>query len=101
MDHWWNDAGRRNMRYSRKTCPVATLYSTNPTRTPVLSNPGLRREDPATYFHRSVNFPLSRVVVVMLNRHSSTDFTNFTPRSRKNWMTGHCSWCSRISGVSV
>jgi hypothetical protein len=102
-DYWWNHGSREKPKYSRKTCAFATLYSTNPTWTPrMLSNPALRVEDPATSFHTlTVYFPLSHAVVVMPNCHSSADLTNFTPAGHKNWITGHCSRCIRISGASV
>lgn len=63
---------------------------------------GLPRWVSGDSFHiLTVSFPLSRAVVVIPNCHSSADFTNFTPAGHKNWITGHCSWCLRISGASV
>lgn len=103
VDYGWNDDGRVKPKYSRKTCVVATLYSTNPTwTTQVLSNPDLRVEEPATSFHTlTLYFPLSHAVFVMPNCHYSADFTNFTPAGHKNWITGHCSGCIRITGASL
>jgi hypothetical protein len=37
-----------NRRNLRKTCPSATLSTTNPTWIEPVANPGLRRERPAT-----------------------------------------------------
>jgi hypothetical protein len=48
MEHWWNDTDRDNISAQRKTCPIATLFSTNPTWTGVGSNAGLRGEEPGT-----------------------------------------------------
>jgi hypothetical protein len=39
---------RENRSTRRKTCPSATLSTTNPTLTDPGSNPGLRGERPAT-----------------------------------------------------
>jgi len=92
-------------KYSRKTYVIVTLYSTNRMwTTHVLSNSALRDEDPATSFHTLTvysYFSLSHAVVVMPNCHSSADLTNFTLADHKNWITGHCSRCIRISGTSV
>jgi hypothetical protein len=53
-DRWWvwssrwyeNWHGKPN--YSEKTCPSATLFTTNPTWPDLGSNPGRRGENPAT-----------------------------------------------------
>jgi hypothetical protein len=44
----WNDIDRENRRTRRKTCPSATLSTTNPTWIEPGANPGLRGERPAT-----------------------------------------------------
>jgi hypothetical protein len=44
----WNDMTGENRRTRRKTCPSATLSTTNPTWIDPGSNPGLRGERPAT-----------------------------------------------------
>jgi hypothetical protein len=44
----WNDTDRGNRRTRRKTCPSATLPTTNPTWIDPGANPGLRGERPAT-----------------------------------------------------
>jgi len=44
----WNDIDRENRRTRRKTCPSATLSTTNPTWIDPGANPGLRGERPAT-----------------------------------------------------
>jgi hypothetical protein len=66
---------RENRRIRRKTCPSATLSSTNPTWTYSGSSPGLRGERPATNrlshgtvtcYKRRCNYYLSKHVVVVL-----------------------------------
>jgi hypothetical protein len=42
MEHRWNEIDRGKPKYSGKTCPSATLSTTNPTWTDPGSNPGLR-----------------------------------------------------------
>jgi hypothetical protein len=44
----WNDIDTWNKRSRRKTCPSATLSTTNPTGNDPCANPGLRNERPAT-----------------------------------------------------
>jgi hypothetical protein len=39
---WWNEDWQGKPKYSEKTCPSATLSTTNPTRTDPESNPGHR-----------------------------------------------------------
>jgi hypothetical protein len=48
MEHRWNETDRGKPTTWRKTCPSATLPTTNPTWTDPESNPGLRGERPAT-----------------------------------------------------
>jgi hypothetical protein len=49
MEHRWNEIYRGKPKYSgKKTCPSATLSSTNPTWTDPGLNLGLRGERPAT-----------------------------------------------------
>jgi hypothetical protein len=48
MEHRWNEIDRGKRTTRRKTCPSATLSTTNPTCTDPGSNPGLRSERPAT-----------------------------------------------------
>ena len=49
MEHRWNEIDKGKLKYSGgKTCPSATLSTTNPTRTDPRSRPGLRGESPAT-----------------------------------------------------
>jgi hypothetical protein len=48
MEHQWNEIDREKPPTRRKTCPNATLSTTNPTWTDPESNPGLRSERPAT-----------------------------------------------------
>jgi hypothetical protein len=48
MEHQWNEIDREKPTTRRKTCPNATLSTTNPTWTDPGSNPGLRSERPAT-----------------------------------------------------
>jgi hypothetical protein len=33
MEHWWNEIDRGKPKYSGKTCPSATVSTTNPTWT--------------------------------------------------------------------
>jgi hypothetical protein len=42
MEHQWNEIDRGKLTTRRKTCPSATLSTTNPTWTDPESNPGLR-----------------------------------------------------------
>jgi hypothetical protein len=49
----WNDTDRGNRRYRRKTCPYATLFTTNPIWTDQGANTGLRGERLATNQHGS------------------------------------------------
>jgi hypothetical protein len=48
MEHQWNEIDRGKPTTRRKTCPSATLSTTNLTWTDPESNPGLRGERPAT-----------------------------------------------------
>jgi hypothetical protein len=48
MVHQWNEIDREKPTTRRKTCPSATLSTTNFTWTDPGSNPGLRGERPAT-----------------------------------------------------
>jgi hypothetical protein len=48
MEHQWNEIDRGKQTTRRKTCPSATLSTTNPTWTDPGSNPGLRNGRPAT-----------------------------------------------------
>jgi hypothetical protein len=45
---WWDDIDRENRRTRRKTCPTASLSTTNPTWTDPGMNLCLRSEKPAT-----------------------------------------------------
>jgi hypothetical protein len=45
---WWNEDWQGKPKYSEKTCPTATLSTTNPTRPDLGSNPGRRGGKPAT-----------------------------------------------------
>jgi hypothetical protein len=45
---WWNENWQGKTKYSEKTCPNATLSTTNPTFLDLGSNPGLRGGKPAT-----------------------------------------------------
>jgi hypothetical protein len=47
-EYRWNDTDRGKTKYRRKTCPSATLSITEPTRTDLKTNPGLRGKIPAT-----------------------------------------------------
>jgi hypothetical protein len=44
----WNENWQEKPKYSEKTCPRATLSTTNPTRPDLGSNPGRRGGKPAT-----------------------------------------------------
>jgi hypothetical protein len=70
----WSSGGMiltgENRRTRRKTCPSATLSTTNYTWTDLVGNPGLRREKPATnrlsydtanFLHTPAAFPPDRV----------------------------------------
>jgi hypothetical protein len=46
--NWWNEDRQGNPKYSEKTCPGATLSTTNPTWPDPASNPGRRGGKPAT-----------------------------------------------------
>jgi hypothetical protein len=48
IEHRWDENDREKPKYSEKTCPSATLSTTNPARTDPGSKPGLRGETPAT-----------------------------------------------------
>jgi hypothetical protein len=48
MEHQWNEIDRGKPTTHRKTCPSATLSTTNLTWIDLGSNPGLRGERPAT-----------------------------------------------------
>jgi hypothetical protein len=45
---WWNEDWQRKPKYSEKTCPSATLSTTNPTWPDPSLNPGRRGGKPAT-----------------------------------------------------
>jgi hypothetical protein len=57
MEHRWNETDREKPSTWGKTCPSATLSTTNPTWTDPGSNPGLRGGRPATnrLSHGTVN----------------------------------------------
>jgi hypothetical protein len=44
----WNENWKGKPKYSEKTCPSATLFTTNPTWPDLGSNPGRRGGKPAT-----------------------------------------------------
>jgi hypothetical protein len=46
--NWWNEDWQEKSKYSEKTCPSATLSTTNPTWPDLGSNPGHRGGKPAT-----------------------------------------------------
>jgi hypothetical protein len=46
--NWWNEDWQGKPKYSEKTCPRATLSTTNPTWPDPSSNPGRRGGRPAT-----------------------------------------------------
>jgi hypothetical protein len=48
VEQWWNDNDRGKPKNSSKSCPIATLSSTNFPWTDPGANPRLRRETPAT-----------------------------------------------------
>jgi hypothetical protein len=48
MEHLWNEIDRGKPTTRKKTCPSATLSTTNPTWTEPGSNAGLRSGRPAT-----------------------------------------------------
>jgi hypothetical protein len=48
MEYRWDETDRENQSIRGRTCPSATLSTTNPTLTDPGSNPGLRGERPAT-----------------------------------------------------
>jgi hypothetical protein len=48
MEHRWNEIDRGNRSTRGKTCPSATLSTTNPTWTDPASNPSLRGERAAS-----------------------------------------------------
>jgi hypothetical protein len=49
MEHRWNEIDRGKQKFSgKKTCPISTLSTKNPTWIEPGSNPGLRGERPAT-----------------------------------------------------
>jgi hypothetical protein len=45
---WWNEDWQGKPKYSERTCPSATLSTTNPTRPDLGWNPGRRGGKPAT-----------------------------------------------------
>jgi hypothetical protein len=45
-NNWWNEDWQRKPKYSEKTCPSATLSTTNPTWRDSGSNPGRRGGKP-------------------------------------------------------
>jgi hypothetical protein len=46
--NWWNKDWQEKLKYSKKTCPSPTLYTTNPTWLDPGSTPGRRCGKPAT-----------------------------------------------------
>jgi hypothetical protein len=46
--NWWNEDWQGKPKYSEKTCPSATLSTTNTTRLDQVFNPGRRGGKPAT-----------------------------------------------------
>jgi hypothetical protein len=46
--NWWNEDWQGKPKYSEKTCPSATLSTTNPTCLDLDLNPGRRGGKPAT-----------------------------------------------------
>jgi hypothetical protein len=48
MEHCWNDNDKGKWNIQRKTCPITTLSTTNPTRTDLGSNLGLHGKRPVS-----------------------------------------------------
>jgi hypothetical protein len=46
---WWNEYWQRKLKYSEKTCPRATLSTTNPTWPDTDANPGRRGGKPTAW----------------------------------------------------
>jgi hypothetical protein len=64
MEQWWNYIGRGKPKNSEKTCPSATLSTTNPT----MIDPGLRGDMPATNHLRHATAPEIRdFSLILLN----------------------------------
>jgi hypothetical protein len=67
MEQRWNEIDRGKPKYWGKTCPSATLFTTNPTWSDPGSNPGLRGERPATN-RPSHGMPMQKVNVMSIIR---------------------------------
>jgi hypothetical protein len=62
MEQWWNDIDRENRRTRRKTCPSATLSTTNPTWIDPGANPVLRGKRPAINRLSHDTGPTTRII---------------------------------------
>jgi hypothetical protein len=68
--NWWYEDWQGKPKYSEKTCPSATLSTTNPTRPDPGSNPGRRSGKPATNrlsYGAALKFTLLITVMVLDN----------------------------------
>jgi hypothetical protein len=74
----WNENRQGKLVYSEKTCPSATLSTTNPTWPDLGSNPGRRGGKPAPN-HLSYD----TVTGITLNWMSGMEALQLVPRSRK------------------
>ena len=72
VEHRWNDTDRGKLKYWRKTCPSATLCTTNPTRTELGLNPDLRNGESIFFIQCS---PISKKALLFVR------FPGFDPLS--------------------
>jgi hypothetical protein len=85
MEHQWNQIDRGKPTTRRKTCPSATLSTTNPTWTDPVSNPGLRSGRPASnrlshgtakVFLKAIGYKIcARFIWLMIHYNGTSDST--------------------------
>jgi hypothetical protein len=54
--NWWNEDWQGKPKYLEKSCPTATLSTTNPTWPDPCSNPGRRGEKPELWHSRDADY---------------------------------------------
>jgi hypothetical protein len=87
--NWWNEDWQGKPKYSEKTCPSATVSTTNPTWPNPGSNPGRRGGKPATnrlsygaaYFY----VHLGIILILVLGLHSGPPDRAWTVHTLSLW----------------
>jgi hypothetical protein len=103
--NWWNEVWQGKPKYSEKTCPSATLSTTNPTWLDPILNPGRRDGKPATNrlsYGAAFRDLLNACQFGFRARHSTTlqlmrPTTTWPFISTIIYLRTQCSWTSKKS----